>query len=194
MSCKSITDGVIAALCCDPAIGGTHGDIILVNYADIDRGLTTVVDNVITNLILKQGSKAYKYESLEDVPMASVSYEKGTYIGYFQHDVTLRFLVKNEDVKSFVNSLSCARVVAIVHNKELGSDGDMSYEVYGFDSGLELNSLEGTTEVTDGVVYEAVTGSGDRSKEKSLPKTLNYGTLSDTEDAIDGLLNPAAPL
>lgn len=188
IDCSKLTDGVIAAVCNKPAIAGTGHRVILINYNDIDRSISEVEGNVIKKLVLKTGATGYEYESLENSTLGEISLNKGTYFSNWQHDLTLRVFAKSESSKGFVNSLNSARVVAVVDNKELGDDGDVKYEVYGWDAGLELNEGTASTDMADLVVYTIKMGSGANSKEASLPKSIFDADLATTETMLNTLL------
>jgi hypothetical protein len=188
MDCSRITQGLQAVVCGQPAIPGTGPRVILINYSDIDRSLSTVNGNVISSIILKEDATGYDFASLDNANLGEVSYNKGTYFGNWQHDLTMRVFAKNEVSKKFVNSLNGARVVAVVENKESGSDGGVKYEAYGWDAGLELNEGTASTDMADMVVYQIKAGSGANSKEGSLPKSVFATDLDHTETMLNALV------
>jgi hypothetical protein len=193
MDCSKITHGVLAVACGKPAIPGAGPLVYLFNYSEIDRSESTIVDNVITGIELKgTGAKGYKFESLDNANVGEISYNKTTYFGNWQHDLTMRVFTKNEAAKKFVNELNGARIVAIVENKENGPDGEVKYEAYGWDAGLELNEGTASTEMADLVVYQLKMGSGSNSKESSLPKSVlasgqSVSDLEATEAMLESL-------
>jgi hypothetical protein len=186
--CSKLGMGLQAVNCGAPPIGGTGPQVILLNYSEIDRGLSVIENNVISSLILKGAAKGYKFQGLDDANVGTTTLNKGTYMSNFQQDLVLRIFAKNEDSKKFVNYFNGARVVAVVQNKENGDSGDVKWECYGWDAGLELNELTATTEMTDNVVYQLTIGSGANSKESSLPKSVFITDLTTTETMLNGLL------
>lgn len=188
MDCSKITQGLQAVNCGQPPIPGTGPRVVLINYSDIDRSLSTVEDNVITSIILKDGAKAYDFESLDNANLGEISYNKGTFFGNWQHDLTLRIFAKNEKAKKFANEMNGARVVPVVENKEPGPNGEVKYEAYGWDAGLELNEGTASTDMADLVVYQLKVGSGTNSKEGSLPKSVFKTDLTQTETMLNALV------
>jgi hypothetical protein len=188
MDCSKITAGLVAVVCGKPAIPGTGQRVILINYSDVDRSLSTVANNVITNLILKGTSGAYEFESLDNANLGEVSLNKGTYFSNWQHDLSLRVFAKSEAAKKFVNNLNGARVIAVVENREEGNEGDVKYEAYGWDAGLELNEGTASTDMADQIVYQVKMGSGANSKESSLPKSVYKTDLQATETMLNALI------
>ncbi len=187
MDCGSELNNVIAANCEIPALAGTYGEVILIPYSAIDRARSVVADDVISEIALKTGRKAYSFTTFDNAPLGAPSLVAGTYINSFQHDLTLRVFVKREEIKAFLNSLANARVVAILKNKELGEAGEVQYEAYGWDSGLVMNPLTSDTSMADGVVYEMMSGNDDISKERSLPKSVWDTDLATTEAMLASL-------
>ena len=188
MDCSKITQGLQAVICNVPAIPGAGSQVILLNYSDIDRKLSEVTDNVISSIILKGTAKGYKFETIDKSVLGEISLNKGTYFSSWQHDLTLRIFVKKEDAKKFVNNFNSARVIPIIENKELGPNGETKYEAYGWDSGLELNEAPSSTDMADLVVYQIKLGSGDKSKESSLPKSVFKTDLAQTELMLEALV------
>jgi hypothetical protein len=191
MDCSSELQNVVAADCENSAIAGLYGEIILIPYGAVDRADSAISDNVISELVLKTGMKASTFSAFDNSPLGAVSLVSGTYRNTFQHDLTLRIFVKTEQIKAFVNNFGNARVIAIVKNKEMGAAGEVMYEAYGWDSGLVLNTLNSDTNMTDGIVYELVTGSDETSKENSIPKSVWAGTLAATETMLQTLTTVA---
>jgi hypothetical protein len=183
MDCNSITKGLVGAVCGTPEVPGTGKKVILITYNDIDRSLSVVTNNVISDLVLKATKKGYAFESLADSAMGEATLGKETYFSTFAHAVSLKVFTKSEDAKAFVNQLAGARVVAIVENRAIGTDGEVKYEVYGWGAGLELSEAVGTTDMADRVVYSLKLTSNDKSKEGTLPLSL-FDTDEATTDAI----------
>ena len=102
--------------------------------------------------------------------------------------MVVRIFKKSEAAKKFVNGLTNARVIAIVENNDTGDNGDTKYEVYGWDSGLELTEITVTTEMTDGVAYQVTLANGTIAQEGSLPMSLFNTDEKTTDLMVEGLL------
>ena len=181
--------------CGKPALAGTAARVILLSFSDINKGLSEEAPtdpNVIQTIILKAGMRGYEVDSLPNATVGESSVNVGTYNRTHQHNLTVRIFKKSEAAKKFVNGLTNSRVVAIVENNERGDDGDTKFEIYGWDSGLELNELTASTEMTDGVAYLITLGSGTIAQEGSLPKSF-FNTDEETTDAAIEALLTAAP-
>ena len=188
LDCSKIKTGFINQVCGKPAIAGTTARVILLSYSDVDKSKSVVTDNVISSLILKTGATGYEVDSLPNATVGSDTINAGTYLKTHQHNVVVRIFKKSEAAKKFVNGLTNARVIAIVENNDTGDNGDTKYEVYGWDSGLELTEITVTTEMTDGVAYQVTLANGTIAQEGSLPMSL-FNTDEETTDLmVEGLL------
>lgn len=188
LDCSKIKTGFINQVCGKPAIAGTTARVILLSYSDVDKSKSVVTDNVISSLILKTGATGYEVDSLPNATVGSDTINAGTYLKTHQHNVVVRIFKKSEAAKKFVNGLTNARVIAIVENNDTGDNGDTKYEVYGWDSGLELTEITVTTEMTDGVAYQVTLANGTIAQEGSLPMSLFNTDEQTTDLMVEGLL------
>lgn len=188
LDCSKIKTGFINQVCGKPAIAGTTARVILLSYSDVDKSKSVITDNVISSLILKAGATGYEVDSLPNATVGSDTINAGTYLKTHQHNVVVRIFKKSEAAKKFVNGLTNARVIAIVENNDTGDNGDTKYEVYGWDSGLELTEITVTTEMTDGVAYQVTLANGTIAQEGSLPMSLFNTDEKTTDLMVDGLL------
>lgn len=188
LDCSKIKTGFTNQACGKPAIAGTTARVILLSYSDVDKSKSVVTDNVISSLILKAGATGYEVDSLPNATVGSDTINAGTYLKTHQHNVVVRIFKKSEAAKKFVNGLTNARVIAIVENNDTGDNGDTKYEVYGWDSGLELTEITVTTEMTDGVAYQVTLANGTIAQEGSLPMSLFNTDEKTTDLMVDGLL------
>lgn len=188
LDCSKIKTGFTNQVCGKPAIAGTTARVILLSYSDVDKSKSVVTDNVISSLILKAGATGYEVDSLPNATVGSDTINAGTYLKTHQHNVVVRIFKKSEAAKKFVNGLTNARVIAIVENNDTGDNGDTKYEVYGWDSGLELTEITVTTEMTDGVAYQVTLANGTIAQEGSLPMSLFNTDEKTTDLLVDGLL------
>lgn len=188
LDCSKIKTGFTNQVCGKPAIAGTTARVILLSYSDVDKSKSVVTDNVISSLILKTGATGYEVDSLPNATVGSDTINAGTYLKTHQHNVVVRIFKKSEAAKKFVNGLTNARVIAIVENNDTGDNGDTKYEVYGWDSGLELTEITVTTEMTDGVAYQVTLANGTIAQEGSLPMSLFNTDEKTTDLMVEGLL------
>lgn len=188
LDCSKIKTGFTNQVCGKPAIAGTTARVILISYSDVDKSKSVVSDNVISSLILKAGATGYEVDSLPNATVGSDTINAGTYLKTHQHNVVVRIFKKSEAAKKFVNGLTNARVIAIVENNDTGDNGDTKYEVYGWDSGLELTEITVTTEMTDGVAYQVTLANGTIAQEGSLPMSLFNTDEKTTDLMVEGLL------
>lgn len=188
LDCSKIKTGFTNQVCGKPAIAGTTARVILLSYSDVDKSKSAVTDNVISSLILKAGATGYEVDSLPNATVGSDTINAGTYLKTHQHNVVVRIFKKSEAAKKFVNGLTNARVIAIVENNDTGDNGDTKYEVYGWDSGLELTEITVTTEMTDGVAYQVTLANGTIAQEGSLPMSLFNTDEKTTDLMVEGLL------
>lgn len=188
LDCSKIKTGFTNQVCGKPAIAGTTARVILLSYSDVDKSKSVVIDNVISSLILKAGATGYEVDSLPNATVGSDTINAGTYLKTHQHNVVVRIFKKSEAAKKFVNGLTNARVIAIVENNDTGDNGDTKYEVYGWDSGLELTEIAVTTEMTDGVAYQVTLANGTIAQEGSLPMSLFNTDEKTTDLMVEGLL------
>lgn len=188
LDCSKIKTGFTNQVCGKPAIAGTTARVILISYSDVDKSKSVVTDNVISSLILKAGATGYEVDSLPNATVGSDTINAGTYLKTHQHNVVVRIFKKSEAAKKFVNGLTNARVIAIVENNDTGDNGDTKYEVYGWDSGLELTEITVTTEMTDGVAYQVTLANGTIAQEGSLPMSLFNTDEKTTDLMVNGLL------
>jgi hypothetical protein len=188
LDCSKIKTGFTNQVCGKPAIAGTTARVILISYSDVDKSKSVVSDNVISSLILKAGAIGYEVDSLPNATVGSDTINAGTYLKTHQHNVVVRIFKKSEAAKKFVNGLTNARVIAIVENNDTGDNGDTKYEVYGWDSGLELTEITVTTEMTDGVAYQVTLANGTIAQEGSLPMSLFNTDEKTTDLMVEGLL------
>lgn len=188
LDCSKIKTGFTNQVCGKPAIAGTTARVILISYSDVDKSKSVVTDNVISSLILKASATGYEVDSLPNATVGSDTINAGTYLKTHQHNVVVRIFKKSEAAKKFVNGLTNARVIAIVENNDTGDNGDTKYEVYGWDSGLELTEITVTTEMTDGVAYQVTLANSTIAQEGSLPMSLFNTDEKTTDLMVNGLL------
>lgn len=188
MDLSKITAGLVAVSATRSGIAGTGSIAYIMSYSDIDRENSTVTANVISALVLKSPAKGYKFETLDNSIDGSSDLVKGVYYSDYEHKLPFRIFTKTQAAKAFVESLTLARVVVVIGNKEIGAAGELKWECYGWDAGLELMAMTTSTEMPDKVIFELQLGSGAKSKETSLPKSVYITSLTATESMLDGLL------
>lgn len=190
MDCSKITKGLVAALCEKSATAGAEDDCYIVNFDDIDRIKSVVAENVISSIIMQAEKLGFAFTTIgKSYNAAGSTFNKGTYRNTVSQTVPLNIFVKTEEAKKFVNQfIGGAKVVVILKNKEPGENGEVQYEAYGWDNGIELSELSSTIEMADGVVYGLTLSSSDTAQEATLPKSVFAGDKEATELMLKSLV------
>jgi len=188
MDVSQITTGLVAVSATRNSIPGTGSKVYLLSYTDVNKISSTVTANVISAIVMQATKKGYVFETLDNSVDGETELVKGVYYSDFDQKLSLRIFSKTQAAKAFVESLKLARVIAIVQNKELGTAGEIQYEAYGWDAGLELMTMKAPTLMGDKVVYDLGLGSGAKSKETSLPKSVFITSVTATESMLAGLI------
>lgn len=181
MDCGKITKAFVGGACGKLPIGGTGTRVILFNYADI-ASHDTASDGTITNITMHDGKKGFLFETIENSPQGTSTFNAGTYIPNYGHSVTLRVFKDDINARSWVNELTYGRFVAAVERREAG---DAHWEIYGIESGLKMSENAYDTSYSDNVVFAPVLSSDDTSKESAVPAIFFDGTsASSTEQKL----------
>ena len=188
MDLSQITAGLVAVSASRNSIAGTGSKVYLLSFTDVNKTSSTVTNNVISAIVMQATKKGYVFETLDNSVDGACDLVKGAYYSDFDQKLSLRIFSKTQAAKAFVESMKLARVIAIVENKELGAAGEIKYEAYGWDSGLELMTMKSATLMADKVVYDLELGSGAKSKETSLPKSVYITSVTATESMLAGLI------
>lgn len=188
LDCAKLTVGIVAADCNKSVAAGINGEVIFINFDDIDRENSDLQGNVITAIVLKSGKIGYKFETLPGSAVSNdVELKNGKYRSEADDKVTPRIFKKNQLVKNFIESAKYpAKFVIITKSNEGGDAGEVQYEAHGWDCGLQMSSMKGTSEMADGVAYEPVFSFID-SKESGLPKSIFITDIATTKTMIDAL-------
>lgn len=191
LDCSAITAGYVAEACGGAPTPGTTGRVVLMSYNDIDRGRSTVTGGVISGIILKSGKKGYEFDTLPNAVTGDSSVTQGTYINTVSHSLALRILAKNQNAKDFVNQMVNGLVVALVENKNHGDEGEVKWEVYGWNAGLSLSELSASTEMSDNVAYSMTLSTPSVGSEAMIPMSFYSTSEEETDEAVDALLSAA---
>lgn len=184
LNCGKISASLSMAACGTSAIG-VHPEVILINLPDIES--VTKENDVVSSLVLKSGTYAYKFETYQRAVEVSSPISKGTYITRFQHQVVFRAFTKTQEIKDQLNALANAKVVAIVKNVSNDND-ETKYEIYGLDNGLVMTDLQNASNDADGIVYAVTLSSDDTGLEGSLPASFFTTDVETTQSTIEALL------
>lgn len=162
--------------CDDIALGGLENDVLLINYDDLDKTAITfngTNNNIMTNMQLKSGKTGYLLQGVKQV--LSTSYElvkKEMSVDMFKHIFNGVILTASASNKDQAGKLAKGgRYVVIVHRKYKGVNNADAFEVLGYSSGLELESLNYNSKENSGVI-SFVLASVENEEEDDLPKTL----------------------
>lgn len=147
-SCDYRLAADLAANCDVKPVKGIKAHGYIMNYDDIDFGATArnaQNPNIVENLILKTGKKAYRMYVPGKSPYTGTkkSLSAGTYRNRFNKDVSIVILDNGPDVSyNIIDQLANGTFVIVLENKFAGKDGKNTFEIYGLESGLSATALD----------------------------------------------------
>lgn len=189
LSCGKISANAMLAKCgaVTPAV---KGRIVFINQDDIDYEASTVTGGVISAIVTKSNAKGYKWETADRGVETAPAMVAGAYFNNMEHSLTFRVFDKTQDIKDQLNALMNSRVVAIVENRS-NNNPETHFEVFGWNGGLIMTSLEGPSTDTDGVNYVVTLNNGEDARESQLPLSFYTGSVAETETALNALVTAA---
>lgn len=151
--CEFLLARDIAASCSDPVVPGFEQEGIIMNRDEIDFGaitFDTTRSNVISQIAMLAGKRAYKVRVLGSTPFTgtSTSFVSGTYQNTFTNTVQFIVLDNGPDVcESVIDALANGRFVMILENTFKGlnkesNKGDAAFQIYGYTQGLAASAIE----------------------------------------------------
>lgn len=145
-TCESLIAQDIIVPCEDQVTKGMEADGVIMNRDDIDFTKTVFDDsnpNIIKQLVLKTGKKAYAIVQQGNTPFTGTKSELnvGTYRNTWNHELPIIILANTPDViANIVDGLANGKFVAIVRNVSKGADGKGEFQVFGYAQGLKASA------------------------------------------------------
>jgi hypothetical protein len=171
-----ILDADFVLSCDDKAQGGIENDVLLINRNDINYSAITYDagnKNKVTNFALKSGKIGYLLQGVKQVNSTAYELTKQEFnFDSFKHMFNGVILTPNVANKEQAGKLaSGGKYVVIVNRKYKGALNADAFEIYGLQSGLELETMTYNSKENNGIINFALS-SAEGEDETDLPKTL----------------------
>jgi hypothetical protein len=171
-----LLDADFVLSCDDKAKGGLENDVILVNHSDVDfTNVTLDASNktICTNFQLKSGSTGFLLQGVKQVNSTAYELVKQEFsFDTFKHMFNGVILTPNSANKEQAEKLaSGGRYVVVVNRKYKGASNADAFEIYGLESGLDLETMTYNSKENNGVISFAL-ASAEGEEENGVPKTL----------------------
>jgi hypothetical protein len=190
--CAKITAG--NAINCDfPLTGGVKDRLILVNYEDWQAAtLTKNVSNpqIIENIVLTAPAVGYVFEGQNNSIEPQANLVRQRYTNVYDHEVMFQIFNVSPAAKKEAEKLANGKVVAIIENNFKNSTGNMAYEVYGSEVGLNASELKRVLADADtqGAISVILKTPENGGKETHLPATIFDTDYAATRTVVNSIL------
>lgn len=184
-----ILDADFVLSCDDKAQGGLENDVLLINRSDVDYSALTfdpLNKTILTNFQLKSGKTGYLLQGVKQVNSTSYELVKQEFsFDTFKHVFNGVVLTPSSANKEQAEKLaSGGKYVVIVNRKYKGASNADAFEVYGLESGLELETMTYNSKENNGIISFALS-SAEGEDETALPKTLLETNFATTLTAFE---------
>lgn len=174
--------------CADaPKKGIDGGKAVLINWDDIDFASSTVVDSIITDLVLKSGTAGFSFTWYKDLASSNSTFAPSTedVDGWLQSFLG-RMATTTAEHADRANEMKNGRFIVVYESKYKGVDMDDAFKVRGWDSGLKLAEMtENTLETSGSILFNLATEEGDVEKYPyQIFLETDYATSKATFDAL----------
>ena len=191
MAICSKFDENLLANCNDPVVGGVNDRLYLFNYDDwAGAVITRDANGIITNIVLPSGTEAITVTGQLNSNDARVQNSKTTYTQSYIHEVDFRVFDNSASVKDQVDKILKGKAVIVVQNNYKGTAGDVAFEAYGDNSGLEAidGLLRDTADTDSGSAYTISVASNEKAKEPKPPTSVFDTDFLTTQAMLDALV------
>lgn len=144
------------------------------NVDDIDKEATVLANkgNKVQTLILKAGKKIYSVGGNDKSHGLRAAGVVGDYGNGFTHtdvvNILYRGLSERERIQEVVDG---ARIFSIIEKVDGGENGELTYEIAGFESGMLMNAFDYDSSANSGVATLTV-ASKEGEEEGTAPKVF----------------------
>ncbi len=154
MSCENKLANNFLRQCGYKPAAGLDPNVFLINTEDIDKASSQLSESgmLISTMVLADSAKAFKAEGAGKYPQGTTSMAQGDNGPDWTHGLTLRILYYGEDERAAIqDAADGGRLTAIVKKKDTGLSGELTYEVLGWKSGMEVSTIEWSSSENGGV-------------------------------------------
>ena len=189
MSCGKITQNILFDCEKTATVTGVEKRMVLLNRGDFQVTLDANNKHLVTDITLNSGATGYAIEDAKGKAIKP-SYEpdeSGPQTTY-RHKVGFIIYENSAAIKQEISRMTNGSLVAIVENKDKGTNGGAAFEIYGLNSGLMLkgNSRDPHSKET-GAGYSLSLENDEDSPEPTMPLTLYKTDYATTKALFDGL-------
>lgn len=191
MACDGLLDGNILFDCDYGTVAGLEVNVVIINRSQIDVTSTTYDASnkvLMTAFALTTGSSytGYSFQGVKQVNSTAFELvKKDTGADKYKHIFNGVILNLSAENKLQLQQMSeGGKYVVIVEKKWKGEDSEDAFEVYGIDSGLELNVATYNSNENDGTAQIELS-SADGYEEPKLPVNLLLTDYDTTKTAFD---------
>lgn len=169
MSCGRINTGSEPD-CNEIPDAGTRARLVLMNYMDVERVITSD-DGVVISIEMKDGKQGYEFLGFRNDVKKSDDVVKGKLKSNFRHNLSFVIYERDQIQKNNIKRITRGRFMAIIENK--GKQAD-SIELLGKNVGLQIiGGLIRDAYSNGGMfVIELSTPQNNAEFEKKLPQTV----------------------
>lgn len=143
------------------------------NWEDVDREATQLANKgtKITQLVLKQDAVFYKAESAPKGLKAKHALSVLDFGNGYVHTDTLAVMYNGEEERTRIQELvQGGRIISIVEKLDKGLNGELAFEVFGFESGMTITEDNYDSSANSGVT--TITVATEKGEEESTGKKL----------------------
>jgi hypothetical protein len=186
-ACGSIAAN-ITTTCANVPTAGIEVDIYIWNRADFTYTIDGANPVLCTAITPVAAAVAYKYTGIKKIGSMNAKTNQGDFLNNFIHGGEIIILQKDPTTKKEIDQLPNANVVIMVKNKAKGATGNMKYEIYGREVGLEAQVETNTSDAATGGGYKLIFSSPKDEFENHLPTTFFVTDETTTDAAAAALL------
>ena len=154
------------------------------NWSDVDRTATQIENKgtKVTALVLKAGAKLYSVDGTTKTLKAKHALSVLDYGNGYIHTDNLTILYNGEDQRQRVQELvDNGRICSIVEKVDTGLNGELSFEIFGLESGMTIIEDNYDSAANSGVTNIGV--ATEKGEEESTGKKLFLMTDYETTNA-----------
>lgn len=180
--------------CDNPIISGADDRLIIGNRADISsvtkNGSNPKIFEAIT---LNSGANLFYYEGKNLSVEPRYALRKRAYSEGYEHEVRFKAFKATPELKDELEAMAQGDLFAIVENKYRAANGNGAFEIYGYDTGLQLMELERIIkEAETQGAFNLQLRTHDDVDEPHMPYTFFKTDYATTKALIDALIASSA--